>query len=201
MLDQPQRCDWTLSDPLMIAYHDKEWGVPCHDDQALFERLILEAFQAGLSWLLILRKRENFRRAFHHWDVQRIAAYGPEDVERLMNDPGIVRNRRKITSTIHNANRFLDVQAEYGSFDRYIWSFVDGEPLRRPRETTWSAVPAWTPESEIMARELRRRGFKMVGPTMCYSFMQSIGMVDDHVQRCFKAALSDAEQADSRGLS
>ncbi|HEX6292355.1 MAG TPA: DNA-3-methyladenine glycosylase I [Herpetosiphonaceae bacterium] len=186
-IDQPQRCEWTMRDPLMIAYHDDEWGVPCHNDRALFERLILEAFQAGLSWLLILRKRENFRRAFHEWDVERIAAYDDKDVERLLNDPGIIRNRRKIDSTIHNARRFLDVQAEHGSFDRYIWSFVGGAPLLRPSAPIWSAVPAWTPESDRMARELRRRGFKMVGPTMCYSFMQSVGMVNDHVEHCFKA--------------
>ncbi len=168
--------------------------MPCHDDQALFERLTLEAFQAGLSWLLILRKRENFRRAFDDWDIQRIAAYGSEDVERLISDRGIVRNRRKIISTIHNAGCFLKIQAEYGSFDRYIWAFVDGAPLRRPSAQVWSAVPAWTPESESIARELRRRGFMMVGPTMCYSFMQSVGMVNDHVQGCFKANLPASDE-------
>ncbi|HEY0737481.1 MAG TPA: DNA-3-methyladenine glycosylase I [Herpetosiphonaceae bacterium] len=188
MSEELQRCGWTSTDPLMIEYHDHEWGEPCHDDRALFERLTLEAFQAGLSWLLILRKREHFRRAFDGWDVARIAAYGEQDVERLMNDPGIVRNRRKILSTIHNAQRFLDVSAEHGSFDRYIWSLVDGVPLSRPAAPTWSAVPAATPESEMISKELRRRGFKMVGPIMCYSFMQSAGLVNDHVQDCFKTA-------------
>jgi DNA-3-methyladenine glycosylase I len=187
MSQQPRRCAWAASDPLMLAYHDHEWGEPCHDDQALFERLTLEAFQAGLSWLLILRKREHFRRAFDEWQVERIAEYGSQDVARLLADPGIVRNRRKIESTIHNARCFLELRAEYGSFDRYIWSLVGGAPLLRPAAPTWTAVPAWTAESELMARELRRRGFKMVGPTMCYSFMQSVGMVNDHVQDCFKA--------------
>lgn len=186
MTEDLQRCGWAGNDPLMIAYHDYEWGEPCHDDQALFERLTLEAFQAGLSWLLILRKREHFRRAFDEWDVERIAAYGDQEVERLLSDPGIVRNRLKVASTIRNAQRFLDLRAEYGSFDRYIWSFVDGAPLIRPPAPTWTAVPAATPESDVIARDLRHRGFKMVGPIMCYSFMQSIGMVNDHVQGCFK---------------
>lgn len=189
MTEELQRCGWSGNDPLMIDYHDHEWGEPCHDDRALFERLTLEAFQAGLSWLLILRKREHFRQAFDGWNVERIAAYGDGDVARLMSDPGIVRNRLKITSTIHNAQRFLEMSAEYGSFDRYIWSFVDGAPLIRPAAPTWSAVPAATPESEKLSKELRRRGFKMVGPIMCYSFMQSIGMVNDHVQGCFKNQL------------
>jgi DNA-3-methyladenine glycosylase I len=184
-----QRCQWTMQDPLLVTYHDEEWGVPCHDDRALFERLTLEAFQAGLSWLLILRKREHFRRAFDEWDVQRIASYTAADVERLLNDPGIIRNRRKIESTIENARRLLEVQAAYGSFDRYIWSLVDGARLAQSPAPIWSAVPAYTPESERIARELRRQGFKMVGPTMCYSFMQSVGMVNDHVQSCFKASI------------
>jgi DNA-3-methyladenine glycosylase I len=186
---EPQRCQWTMCDPLLIAYHDEEWGVPCHDDRALFERLTLEAFQAGLSWLLILRKREHFRRAFEQWDVERIAAYTAADVERLLSDPGIIRNRRKIESTIENARRLLAIQAAYGSFDRYIWSLVDQERQNSLPAALWSAVPAYTPESEHMARELRRQGFKMVGPTMCYSFMQSVGIVNDHVQGCFKAAV------------
>lgn len=194
MTEEVQRCGWSGNDPLMIDYHDHEWGEPCHDDRALFERLTLEAFQAGLSWLLILRKREHFRQAFDDWNVERIAAYGDEDVARLMNDPGIVRNRLKITSTIHNAQRFLDVSAEHGSFDRYIWSFVDGAPLIRPSAPTWSAVPAATPESEKLSKELRRRGFKMVGPIMCYSFMQSTGMVNDHVQGCFKNQMPASDE-------
>lgn len=183
-----QRCDWSLSDPLMIAYHDEEWGVPCHDDDALFERLTLEAFQAGLSWRTILRKRENFRRAFEGWDIRRIAAYGPADETRLMDDAGIVRNRQKIAGTIQNARRFLEIRDEWGSFDRYIWSFVNGVPLRQPAWLSWKDVPARTVESDGLAQELRRRGFSFVGSTMIYSFMQSVGMVNDHVQGCFKAA-------------
>lgn len=186
MSEELQRCGWTGNDPLLSEYHDHEWGEPCHDDRALFERLTLEAFQAGLSWLLILRKREHFRQAFDGWNVARIAAYGEQDVARLMGDPGIVRNRRKILSTIHNAQCFLDVSARHGSFDRYIWSLVDGAPLSRPAAPTWSAVPAATPESELLSKKLRQRGFKMVGPIMCYSFMQSVGIVNDHVQDCFK---------------
>lgn len=189
MSENLTRCGWAGSDPLMIAYHDDEWGQPCHDDRALFERLTLEAFQAGLSWQLILRKREHFRHAFEGWDLERIAAYDDQNVARLMADPGIVRNRLKILSTIHNAQRFLDVSAEHGGFDRYIWSLMDGAPLVRPAAPTWSAVPAATPESAQLSKALRRRGFKMVGPIMCYSFMQSIGMVNDHVQDCFKTQI------------
>jgi DNA-3-methyladenine glycosylase I len=171
----------------MVAYHDEEWGVPCHDDDALFERLMLECFQAGLSWLTILRKRENFRRAFDGWDAQRIAAYGPEEVARLMSDPGIVRNRLKIQAAISNANAFLAIRREEGSFDRYVWSFVGGEPLRRPAPPTTQAIPATTAESDALSKDLKRRGFRFVGSTICYAFMQSVGMVNDHVQGCFKA--------------
>ena len=171
----------------MVAYHDEEWGVTCHDDDALFERLMLECFQAGLSWLTILRKRENFRRAFDGWDAQRIAAYGPEEVARLMSDPGIVRNRLKIQAAISNANAFLAIRREEGSFDRYVWSFVGGEPLRRPAPPTTQAIPATTAESDALSKDLKRRGFRFVGSTICYAFMQSVGMVNDHVQGCFKA--------------
>lgn len=185
--DGRPRCAWAMGDPLMIAYHDEEWGVPCHDDDALFERLMLECFQAGLSWLTILRKRENFRRAFDGWDAQRIAAYGPEEVARLMSDPGIVRNRLKIQAAISNANAFLAIRREEGSFDRYVWSFVGGEPLRRPAPPTTQAIPATTAESDALSKDLKRRGFRFVGSTICYAFMQSVGMVNDHVQGCFKA--------------
>jgi DNA-3-methyladenine glycosylase I len=185
--NQP-RCPWTGSSTLMIAYHDNEWGIPCHDDQALFERLVLESFQAGLSWATILRKRDNFRQAFVGWDIARIAAYGADDVARLMQDAGIIRNRRKIEATIQNARCFLAVQQEVGSFDQYIWAFVGGQPLLRVAPPRWEDVPAHTPESNTLARDLRQRGFKMVGPTMCYALMQSIGMVNDHIQGCFKAA-------------
>lgn len=185
--DGRPRCAWARGDPLMVAYHDEEWGVPCHDDDALFERLMLECFQAGLSWLTILRKRENFRRAFDGWDAQRIAAYGPEEVARLMSDPGIVRNRLKIQAAISNANAFLAIRREEGSFDRYVWSFVGGEPLRRPAPPTTQAIPATTAESDALSKDLKRRGFRFVGSTICYAFMQSVGMVNDHVQGCFKA--------------
>jgi DNA-3-methyladenine glycosylase I len=157
--NEPQRCGWTSTDPLMIRYHDEEWGMPCHEDGALFERLILESFQAGLSWATILRKREHFRRAFDGWDIRRIAAYGPADVARLMSDAGIVRNRLKIEGAIRNARAFLEVQRELGSFDRYLWSFVGGEPLRRPPPPSLAAIPAQTAESIALSADLRRRGF------------------------------------------
>ncbi len=185
--DQP-RCSWATSSAQMIAYHDNEWGIPCHDDQALFERLVLESFQAGLSWATILQKREHFRRAFADWDIPRIAAYATDDVAQLMQDASIIRNRRKIEATIQNARCFLAVQQEVGLFDRYIWGFVGGQPLVRATPPRWEDVPAHTPESTMLARDLRQRGFQMVGPTMCYALMQSIGMVNDHVPGCFKAA-------------
>lgn len=186
-----QRCGWAITDPLMLAYHDEEWGVPCHDDAALFERLTLESFQAGLSWMTILRKREHFRRAFDDWDVERIAAYGPADVVRLMDDAGIIRNRPKIEATIRNARCFLELQREQGSFDRYLWSFPGAAAVRRPAPPSLAAIPAQTPESSALSKDLRRRGFSFVGPTMCYSLMQSIGMVNDHVEGCFRAARPD----------
>lgn len=189
--DDQQRCPWALLSPLMLAYHDQEWGVPCHDDNALFERFVLETFQAGLSWSTVLNKRENFRSAFEGWDALHIAAYGPAETERLMGNAGIIRNQRKIEATIRNARCFLETQHAFGSFDRYIWSFVDGQPLQRHMPLTWAAVPAQTAESAAMAKDLRRRGFVFVGPVMCYAFMQSIGMVNDHVRGCFKAASTD----------
>ncbi len=178
------RCAWVGSDPLYIAYHDEEWGVPCHDDRALFERLLLEGFQAGLSWITILRKRENFIAAFDGFDPVRIAEYGLDDVERLMNDPGIVRNRLKIASAITNAQAFLEVQSEFGSFDSYIWRFAP--PGTVPRYSL-ADIPSSTPESDTMSKDLKRRGFRFVGTTICYAFMQSAGMVDDHTQDCFRA--------------
>jgi DNA-3-methyladenine glycosylase I len=179
------RCAWVSTDPLEIAYHDEEWGVPCHDDRALFERLLLEGFQAGLSWITILRKRENFITAFDGFDPQVIAAYGPEDNERLLNDPGIVRNRLKIASAISNAQAFLAVQREFGTFDDYIWRFA---PKSTTRPLTLGDVPATTPESDAMSKDLKRRGFRFVGSTICYAFMQSAGIVDDHTRDCFRAS-------------
>ena len=180
------RCEWAGSDPLMVAYHDHEWGVPCHDDRDLFERLLLEGFQAGLSWSTILRKREAFIRAFDGFDPRVVAAYGPDDIARLMTDAGIVRNRLKIESAISNARAFLETQEAFGSFDAYIWRFAPDRP--RPRPRSLEEVPATTPESDAMSKELRRRGFRFVGSTICYAFMQSAGLVDDHVAACFRAS-------------
>jgi DNA-3-methyladenine glycosylase I len=169
----------------MVAYHDEEWGVPCHDDQALFERLILEGFQAGLSWSTILRKRENFLRAFAGFDPEIVARYGPEDVARLLADAGIVRNRLKVDAAISNAKAFLETQDAFGSFDAYIWRFAPENRLHRPRSL--SEIPATTPESDAMSKDLKHRGFRFVGSTICYAFMQSAGLVDDHTEDCFRA--------------
>ena len=182
--DSKVRC-WKTTDPLYIEYHDEEWGVPVHEDRTLFEFLILEGFQAGVSWALILRKRENFRRAFDVFDPMKVSKYTEEDVERLMNDPGILRNRLKIRSAISNAQRFLDVQEEFGSFDRYIWCFVGGKPIKN-RFTSFSEMPSKTEISEAMGKDLKKRGFKFVGPVICYSFMQAVGMVNDHLTHCFR---------------
>jgi DNA-3-methyladenine glycosylase I len=180
------RCEWAGTDPLMVAYHDAEWGVPCHDDAALFERLILEGFQAGLSWSTILRKREAFIRAFDGFDPEIVAAYGPADEERLLADAGIVRNRLKVAAAISNAQAFLQSQQEFGSFDAYIWRFAP-EP-RAERLLSLMDVPATTPESDAMSKDLKKRGFRFVGSTICYAFMQSAGLVDDHIAGCFRAA-------------
>ena len=179
------RCPWGDSDPLYVPYHDTEWGVPLHDDRRIFEMLVLEGAQAGLSWLTILRRREAYRQAFERFDPRVVARYGPAEVARLLADPGIIRNRRKIEAAIGNARAFLDVQREFGSFDRYVWRFVGG----RPKQNAWRAldeVPARTPESEAMSRDLRGRGFRFVGPTICYAHMQATGMVNDHLVGCFR---------------
>jgi len=179
------RCEWCGNDPLYIAYHDKEWGVPLHEDQLLFEFLILEGAQAGLSWLTILKKRQNYRQAFDTFDCVRIANYTETDVKRLLADSGIVRNRLKIESAIKNARGVLKIQDKYGSLDAYLWRYVDGVP----RQNAWksvSEVPAKTEASELMSRDLEKRGFKFVGPTICYAFMQAVGMVNDHTTDCFR---------------
>lgn len=179
------RCGWAGTDPLMVAYHDDEWGRPVHDDRVLFEFLTLEGAQAGLSWSTILKKRDAYRRAFAGFDARKVARFGAADVARLMGDAGIVRNRLKIDSTIENAGRVLEVAKELGSFDAYVWAFVGGEPLRRTRRSMGD-VPSTTPESDALSKDLKRRGFRFVGSTIIYAFMQAIGMVDDHVAGCFR---------------
>jgi DNA-3-methyladenine glycosylase I len=179
------RCDWCGSDPLYRTYHDKEWGVPLHDERALFEFLILEGAQAGLSWLTILKKREGYRRAFDNFDVERIARYTEADVARLMADPGIVRNRLKIESTIANARAALKVREEFGGLDAYFWRFVDGPPIIN----AWpdiSQVPTSSAVSDAMSKDMKKRGFKFVGSTICYAHMQATGMVNDHTVDCFR---------------
>jgi DNA-3-methyladenine glycosylase I len=177
-----RRCHWAKSD-LSIAYHDREWGVPVHDDRTLFEFLILEGAQAGLSWETILRKRENYRRAFDNFDPAKVAKYDQRKVTKLLNDEGIIRNRLKIAAAIQNAKCFVAIQKEFGSFDGYIWRFVNGKTLRRKRG---APVQAHTPDSDALSRDLLSRGFKFVGSTICYSFMQAVGMVNDHDLNCFR---------------
>jgi DNA-3-methyladenine glycosylase I len=180
-----ERCPWPGDDPLMIAYHDREWGVPQHDDGKLFEFLVLEGMQAGLSWSIVLRKRENFRRAFSGFDPLKVAAYKPKDVDRLLSDSGIIRNRLKIEAAIANARCFLQVQKEFKSFDRYIWQFVQGNPIRH-RFRALSEIPATSPVSDAISKDMKRRGFKFVGPTVIYAHMQATGMVNDHLTSCFR---------------
>ena len=180
-----RRCSWCGSDPLYVAYHDNEWGVPEHDDRKLFEMLVLEGAQAGLSWLTILKKRDNYRRAFHQFDPARIACYGDRDIDRLLKDSGIVRNRLKIEAAIRNAHGFLQIFSEYDSFSAYLWAFVGGTPMINNRQTL-ADIPAQTPESERMSKDLKKRGFNFVGPTICYAFMQAVGMVNDHTTDCFR---------------
>ncbi len=185
-----QRCSWAGKDPIYCDYHDNEWGVAVHDDKKLFEMLILEGFQAGLSWITILKKRQAFRVAFANWDWCKVAQFSRDDIERLMNDHGIVRNRRKIEGAVENARLFEQVRLEFGSFDNYIWKFTDFKtkvPENIPR--TINEIPVTTAESDAMSKDLRKRGFKFVGSTICYSFMQAVGMVNDHMQNCFKAPL------------
>jgi DNA-3-methyladenine glycosylase I len=181
------RCAWCTSDPLYLHYHDEEWGVPVHDDRRLFEMLILEGAQAGLSWLTILKRREGYRAAFAGFDAAKIARFSAKKQAALMKDPGIIRNRLKIAAAVGNARAFLAVQKEYGTFDRYIWSFVGGRP-RQNRRKSLREVPAQTPEAEAMSRDLRKRGFRFVGPTICQAFMQAVGMVNDHTVDCFRHA-------------
>jgi DNA-3-methyladenine glycosylase I len=178
------RCAWAKS-PLDIAYHDNEWGVPLHDDRKLFEFLVLEGAQAGLSWATILKKRPRYREVFDHFDPQRVATYDDAKVVQLLADPGIVRNRLKIAAAITNAQRTLQIQQEFGSFDAYLWGFVERKPIQNAW-TSWQEVPATTPLSDALSRDLARRGFKFVGSTICYAMMQAVGMVNDHSTDCFR---------------
>ena len=187
MIDQRPRCPWGSGDPLNLAYHDTEWGVPIHDDRRLFELLNLEGAQAGLSWTTILRKRDGYRRAFEGWEIERIAAYGPEDEARLLADLGIIRNRAKVRAVIGNARAYLSLADAPDAFDRYLWSFVDGAPVVNAW-TTMGTVPAETDASRSLSRDLKRRGFAFVGPTIAYAFMQSAGLVNDHLVSCFRHA-------------
>jgi DNA-3-methyladenine glycosylase I len=182
-----RRCEWPGDDPLMIAYHDREWGVPLHDDRKIFEFLVLESMQAGLSWRTVLHKRENFRQAFAGFDPRRVARYTAKDVTRLLGDAGIIRNRQKIEATINNARRFLEVQKEFGDFDRYIWGFVEGKPVHN-RFRRLSDLPARTELSDAIAKDLKARGFKFLGSTVVYAHMQATGMVNDHLAHCFRYA-------------
>jgi DNA-3-methyladenine glycosylase I len=181
---EPKRCRWAKGE-LYNKYHDEEWGVPVHDDQVLFEFLVLEGAQAGLSWSTILNKRENYRKAFDHFDARKVARYDERRIERLLADNGIVRNRLKIAAAIQNANSFLKVQKEFGSFDDYIWQFPDKRSTK-VRRRGWETIPARTAESDAMSKDLLKRGFKFVGSTICYAFMQATGMVNDHEFDCFR---------------
>lgn len=179
------RCGWCGDDPLYVKYHDEEWGVPAHDDRHLFEMICLEGAQAGLSWITVLRKRESYRQAFDNFDAEMIVRYGDDKIAELLNNPGIVRNRLKVNAFIKNARGFLTIQQEFGSFDRYIWQFVGGEPIVNNFQAL-REIPAKTAEAEAMSKDLQKRGFTFVGPTICYAFMQACGMVNDHVMDCFR---------------
>jgi DNA-3-methyladenine glycosylase I len=179
-----KRCGWCTADPLYIEYHDKEWGRPVHDDRLLFEFLVLEGAQAGLSWLTVLKKRDNYRKAFDDFDAAKIARYDAKKIKQLLNNEGIIRNRLKIASAVANAKAFLAVVKEFGSFDKYIWQFVDGK-YQKNRVPHYKQLPATTPQSDAMSRDLKKRGFNFVGSTICYAFMQATGMVNDHTTDCF----------------
>ena len=188
-----KRCDWANSNPLETMHHDDEWGVPVHDDRLLFEMLILESAQSGLSWATILKKREGYIKAFDGFDVIKVSKYTQSRIEELLNNPEIVRNKLKINATVENAKRFIEIQKEYGSFDTYIWSFVEGVSLNNAWKKM-SDVPSSTPESAAMSRDLKKKGFKFVGPTTCYAYMQAVGMVNDHLVSCFRYSEVKAHQ-------
>ncbi len=180
-----KRCDWAQSNELETLYHDEEWGVPSHDDRYLFEMLILEGAQSGLSWATILQKRDGYLKAFDNFDAKKIAKYTPKKIEKLLQDTGIVRHKAKVNATVSNAKVFLEIQEEFGSFDKYIWSFVGGKPINNGWKDV-SEIPTSTPESDAMSKDLKKKGFKFVGSTTCYAYMQAVGMVNDHIQSCFR---------------
>lgn len=184
-MKEKNRCPWCLKEDIYIEYHDKEWGQPLHDDQKLFEFLVLESFQAGLSWLTVLKKRDNFRKAFAAFDAKKVAKFDKRKVEQLLKDEGIIRNRLKIEAAINNAQRFLAIQKEFGSFDKYVWGFVNGKPIVNRRKNL-KDVPATVAISDAMSKDMGKRGFKFRGSTICYAFMQAVGMVDDHLDDCWK---------------
>ena len=179
------RCDWCGNDPLYVKYHDEEWGVPVYDDELLFAKLVLDGAQAGLSWITILRKRENYWQAFDHFDPEKIATYDEYKIEELMNNPGIVRNRQKINSAIKNAHAYLEIMEKEGSFSKYLWSFVGGKPIQNERQTM-ADFPTYSLESIAMSKALKKRGFSFVGQTICYAFMQAVGFCNDHLATCFR---------------
>ena len=184
-MKEKNRCEWCLGDPIYIDYHDKEWGTPLHDDRKLFEMLILEGFQAGLSWITILRKRENFRKAFDDFDPVKIAKYNQRKINSLLQDEGIIRNKLKIEASIKNAKAFLEAQKEFGSFDKYIWQFVNNKPIKNNYKSI-KEIPPKTEISDAMSKSLKKRGFSFVGSTICYAFMQATGIVNDHIKSCWK---------------
>jgi DNA-3-methyladenine glycosylase I len=184
-MDKKNTCSWPGNDPLMIAYHDKEWGVPLHNDQKIFEFMVLDAFQAGLSWSIVLKKREGFRKAFDHFVVKKIARYNEEKIQELLKDESIIRNQLKIRATVNNAQRFLEVQKEFGTFDQYIWQFTGNKPIVN-KWNQLSQLPSKSAESDAMSKDLLKRGFKFVGSTICYAFMQAAGMVNDHLVNCYR---------------
>lgn len=182
---EQHKCGWCLGDDLYEAYHDEEWGVPVYDDETLFEFLILETFQAGLSWITVLRKRENFRKAFDDFDYKKIAQYSEDKIEELLQNPGIIRNKLKVQATVTNAQYFMKIQEEFGSFSKYIWGFVDGKPIKNKLQD-YKSAPATTPLSDLISKDLKKRGFKFVGSTVIYAHMQATGMVNDHEVDCFR---------------
>ncbi len=199
--DQPRRCSWCLSDPLYVAYHDEEWGVASHDEKYLFEMLVLEGAQAGLSWITILKRRKAYREAYQDFDAERVAVFSDKDVERMLANPSLIRNRLKIESSITNAHRFLAVAEEFGSFDRYLWRFTDGRILRPScRPKVLEEIPTASDLSKRLSKDLKRRGFRFVGPVICHSYLQACGLVDDHMEGCFRALDADEGGQASGGV-